>query len=226
MHVSRLTIAVCALAAMAAISACSTLDRPTLNIPVPVDSSDLPQGETTFTNMEEVYFESEQGTASGPWLGLVISGDSPRAIDAFGAPAVLPADFAMLSRNADRLTVTASGRTTELRLARPVTCWAVVSKGELPDGSTDWHGGGNLAMFDQGGRLSIGGGDSGAPETILRMRRVTWPQGSSNRASLVLYVHSPEAPDTAMSYSWADGDAKFVGINLRWMQASCTINPD
>jgi hypothetical protein len=55
------------------------------------------------------------------------------------------------------------------------------------------------------------------------MRNVVWAQGP-NRPSVVLYVHTPDDPDRAAAYSWADPDAKRIGINLRWMQASCTID--
>ena len=80
-----------------------------------------------------------------------------------------------------------------------------------------------LKLHDQGGRVLFGGGDTGAPPVVLRMRNVVWPSGP-NKPSLVLYVHKPETPDRAESYSWADPEAKRIGINLRWMQASCTVD--
>jgi hypothetical protein len=80
-----------------------------------------------------------------------------------------------------------------------------------------------LVLHDQGGRAKLGGGATGAQETIIRIRYVTWAAGSTNRPSVVLYVFKPDAPEEAVSYSWADEGAVRVGINLRWMQASCTI---
>lgn len=71
--------------------------------------------------------------------------------------------------------------------------------------------------------MRIGGGDTGANEVILRMRAVYWPPPSTNHPSIVLYVHKPDDPDSAVSYGWADIDASRIGLNLRWMQASCTI---
>ena len=91
------------------------------------------------------------------------------------------------------------------------------------DGSTDWVFARDLELHDQGGRVTAGGGDSGAEPVTLRMRAVHWPAPSTNRPSLVLYVHKQD-PDRAESYSWADIDARRVGLNLRWMQASCTID--
>lgn len=118
----------------------------------------------------------------------------------------------------------ANGEETLLKRARPVECWAAVKKvAPKPDGSADWLFAQKLELHDQGGRVLVGGGDTGTDPLILRMRAVYWPKPSTNRPSMVLYVHKPENPDKAVSYSWADIDASRVGMNLRWMQASCTI---
>ncbi|QLC26090.1 hypothetical protein HFP57_14375 [Parasphingopyxis algicola] len=114
------------------------------------------------------------------------------------------------------------GRPLELRRARPVSCWISVRKTES-DGESEWTFDSGLMMHDQGGRIRAGGGDSGAPVAIVRMRNVIWPAPSRNRPSLVLYVHTEDDPDRAVSYSWADPGAERIGINLRWMQASCTV---
>ncbi len=118
----------------------------------------------------------------------------------------------------------ADGTETQLKRARPVECWAAAKKIEpKADGSPDWLFVQKLSLHDQGGRVMIGGGESGAEPLILRMRAVYWPKPSTNRPSMVLYVHKPDNPDSAVSYSWADINASRVGLNLRWMQASCTI---
>ena len=116
------------------------------------------------------------------------------------------------------------GTETQLKRARPVECWAAAKKVKpKTDGSPEWLFARKLKLHDQGGRVLIGGKESGAEPLILRMRAVYWPKPSTNRPSLVLYVHKPDNPDRAVSYSWADIDASRVGLNLRWMQASCTI---
>lgn len=118
-----------------------------------------------------------------------------------------------------------NGKTSLLRRARDVTCWAAVPKTiKKPDGSPDWYFMQNVKMHDQGGRAMIGGEASGADPVVIRMRSVTWPAGSTNRPSTVLYVHKPDNPDHAESYAWADPGAARIGINLRWMQASCTVD--
>jgi hypothetical protein len=125
----------------------------------------------------------------------------------------------------DGMTISeAAGQTLVFRRARPVTCWGSVPKtAKTPDGSEDWYFAGGLKIHDQGGRVLFGGGDTGAPPVVLRMRNVIWPTGT-NKPSLVLYVHKPDNPDHAEAYSWADPGAKRIGINLRWMQASCTVD--
>ncbi|MFM7404392.1 MAG: hypothetical protein ACKO1N_09980 [Erythrobacter sp.] len=68
-------------------------------------------------------------------------------------------------------------------------------------------------------------GKGEAPDVSIRLRNVTWARGSRNKPSLVLYVHKDD-PERAESYSWASPDASLVGINLRWMQGSCTKTGD
>ncbi|MDM7957505.1 hypothetical protein [Blastomonas sp.] len=126
------------------------------------------------------------------------------------------------------------GRETMLRRARPFVCWLTVkrdapktdgpkSDGPKSDDNEDWLFEPNMLTHDQGGRLRLGGGDTGAPEAIIRIRNVVWPQPTRNRPSLVLYVFTPDDTDRAVAYGWADPGAVRVGINQRWMQASCTL---
>ena len=118
----------------------------------------------------------------------------------------------------------ADGRETRLLRARPFTCWISVKRDAAkPDGSEDWLFQSGMQTHDQGGRLRLGGGDTGAPEAIIRLRNVVWPQPSSNRPSIVLYVFTPDDMNRAVAYGWADPGAVRVGINQRWMQASCTL---
>lgn len=133
-------------------------------------------------------------------------------------------EYQIISIAADGITLRLKdGTETVLKRARAVECWAAVPKIEpKEDGSTDWIFAQKLSLHDQGGRVTVGGGDSGAEAVTLKMRSVHWPAPSTNRPSMVLYVHKDD-PDRAESYSWADIDASRVGLNLRWMQASCTI---
>jgi hypothetical protein len=101
------------------------------------------------------------------------------------------------------------------------TCWiSTLCHAKKSDGKDDWTFDANLLTHDQGGRLESR--VDGAPGVVLRLRSVAWPPPSRNRPSLVLYVHTPDEPNRAVSYSWADPAAQLIGINLRWVQASCT----
>ena len=114
--------------------------------------------------------------------------------------------------------------TTELRRSRPITCWvAILKNAPKTDGSEDWFFTRDVRLHDQGGRARVGGGDTGAPELILRVRNVTWDKGSANKPAITLYVHKLAKPDRAEAYSWAAPDSSRIGINLRWMQSGCTV---
>lgn len=100
--------------------------------------------------------------------------------------------------------------------ARRFECWMT---GMQRDGKWTFRRG--LEIYDQGGMVWLTT-DEPDPQTVgIKMRNVTWPYGS-NRPSLVLYAHRP-GEDRAVSYAWADPSAERIGINLRWMQASCTL---
>ena len=202
---------------MRALLICITL------IATPVAASDLNPG--TYTNEEEVYFDNDAGKVPAPWIGVRIDADHKVAwIDAYGRPVTGQALPLVQASPFVINAVLDGGRVSRLQRGRPITCWGSVPKvAKKPDGSEDWYFVSGLKLHDQGGRALFGGGDTGAPPVIIRMRNVIWPTGT-NKPSLVLYVHKPENPDHAESYSWADPDAKRVGINLRWMQASCSID--
>lgn len=122
-----------------------------------------------------------------------------------------------------------AGIAHQLRRARPFQCWVAVlngaSHGDSGEGaaSSDWDFRRGVFIHDQGGRALITTNED-EPRTVeLRLRDVRWP-GESRRPSLTLYVHE-EGADRAISYAWAEGGAQRVGINLRWLQASCTHTP-
>jgi len=180
-----------------------------------------------WTNEEDRYFTAEKGGAALDWQGIEIAGGRWRSTDAYGAGKSdwLPLPVSGMARQADGrwwLTL-ADGRRTELRHGATFTCWMAISRfAKKADGSEDTLFAGKIRLHDQGGRVTLGGGDSGAPQAIFRLRNVVWPAPSTNRPSLVLYVIKPEAPEKAVSYSWVDPDARLIGVNLRWVQGSCT----
>lgn len=104
--------------------------------------------------------------------------------------------------------------------AREFTCWVSVKERS----GDDWAFESGLKVHDQGGRAWVTT-DERRPQTAgIKIRNVRWPTGR-NRDSLVLYAHR-KGEDRAVSYTWTSPDGKRIAMNLRWMQASCTLSED
>ena len=179
----------------------------------------------TYSNEEDRYFAGERGAAAVPdWMAVDVNGTGEwRVVDAFGKPLGEWQRSPVPVRTTDgRITAAATnGVATELRRGTRFKCWLSVRRfAARPDGTADWTFQPGLMLHDQGGRAAAGG--SGAPGAVIRLRQVIWPQPSTNKPSLVLYVHTPDEPDKAVSYVWADPGAQLIGINLRWVQGSCS----
>lgn len=118
------------------------------------------------------------------------------------------------------------GGELQLRRAREFTCWVAVLRGaehgESGIGINDWFFTRDVHLHDQGGRARVTTDETPPRDIELRLRNVEWPYGN-NRPSLTLYVHE-DGNDRATSYAWGEYDADRLGINLRWIQASCTID--
>ncbi len=174
-----------------------------------------------WTNEEDTYFAEEEGRIKAGTVYYQFAADGRwRLLDSFGEPVGEWQDAAP-----DGLAATGDGtwsvNDSELRRARPFTCWISVRKfAGKPDGSSDWTFARDLDIFDQGGRIAMPGKGE-APDMTLRMRNVTWARNSRNTPSLVIYLHRDD-PERAETYSWASPDATLVGINARWAQASCS----
>lgn len=116
----------------------------------------------------------------------------------------------------------------KLKKARAFECWTAVLKGarhgDSGEGLDDWDFRRGGLIHDQAGALSLSTDEAPPREIRLKLRRVEWPSGP-NRPSLTLYVHEGASP-RALSYAWGEEDAERIGINLRWIQASCTYAPE
>ena len=200
---------------IAAYAACAALA-----ISAPLCAESAP-ASGIWTNAEDEYFAEEEEREAPEWLALENADDGRwRRIDAFGEPldewtaGPIPG---LSARPGGGWQVAGS----ELRRAQGFTCWISVRKfAGKPDGSEDWTFKTDLPIFDQGGRISVPGGGE-APDVAIRLRNVTWAKGSRNKPALVLYVHKDD-PERAVSYTWASPDTRLIGINLRWVQASCS----
>jgi hypothetical protein len=194
----------------------------------PTLANDIEPG--IYTNEEEVYFDTLAKRSAARWVSIIVEprtdGSHVTLVDAFGEPLVEPWALSGIEAGQQgRLKFTLpDGKATELRRARPVSCWVAIRK-EKPkdDGSDDWYFARDVKLHDQGGRAIVGGDDTGAQPVMIRVRNVTWDKGSTNAPVVSLYVHKPDQWDKAEAYSWAAPDSARVGINLRWVQAGCAI---
>lgn len=130
-----------------------------------------------------------------------------------------------LSQTEFEVEVERDGQVVEasFRRARPFTCWVAVlpgaEHGESGEGRSDWDFRQGIAIHDQGGEARV---ESGGTNVRLKLRDVDWPYGT-RRPSLTLYVYEGDS-DRAVSYVWTGGGEDRIGINLRWVQASCTAD--
>ncbi len=122
-----------------------------------------------------------------------------------------------------------AGIAHQLRRARPFQCWVAVlrgvSHGESGEGiaPSQWDFRRDVFIHDQGGRARIETDETPPRQVELRLRDVDWPD-AARRGSLTLYVHEA-GEERAVSYVWGEAGADRIGINLRWLQASCTHAP-
>lgn len=137
-----------------------------------------------------------------------------------------------LAKSADEFWVTArrgeNVSEARLRRARPFECWTAILRGaahgDSGEGMRDWDFRRGVTLHDQGGEAELITDEEPPRRIRLRLRNVDWPYGT-NRPSLTLYVLEGDN-DRAVSYAWNEGNADRVGLNLRWLQASCTHTPD
>ena len=175
-----------------------------------------PPARTIWTNEEQVDFAREAGTAVPAWTGFMVDpGGRPVAIDRFARP-----DGSALPPSLHRQGDGWSAPGIELRRARNFRCWIAVPRQVA--GKEEWLFARDLKVHDGGGRVTVGGGTSGYRSVTIRLRNVIWPAPSRNKPSLVLYVFDQPLDEHAVSYGWADPDARLIGVNLRFMQASCS----
>jgi hypothetical protein len=137
---------------------------------------------------------------------------------------------------ADRATTTdgayvfgnKAGVPHKLKKARPFDCWASILRGakhgDRGAGLDSWQFWPSEFTHDQGGEIHLKTDETPPREVRLLLRRVEWPTGT-RRPSLTLYAHEG-ADKRAVSYAWTEGDGERIGINLRWLQASCTHAPE
>jgi hypothetical protein len=101
--------------------------------------------------------------------------------------------------------------------AREWSCWMAIPREDRPG---TWFSAFNLRILDQGGEVWVKTDEATPREIGYRLRQVKWPAGT-NQDALTLYVLK-KGEARAPGYAWASPDATRVGLNLRWVQGSCS----
>lgn len=101
-------------------------------------------------------------------------------------------------------------------------CWAAAPKGEGPDAEWDlWR---PIALHNQGGRYAMTPSAGGEARYTAELFQATY-QGE--RSVEVLELAIREAGKVrSIAYAWADPSSPRVGINLRYLQIGCTLDPE
>ena len=173
----------------------------------------------------DVYWQRQGGQFQGEAVGEGCDSLFPRPV----SDASLNVSM-MLSDKDFWVTASRGSEAVEARLrrARTFECWTAIlrgaSHGDSGEGMRDWDFRRGVSLHDQGGEAVLMTDEETPRKIRLRLRNVDWPYGS-NRPSLTLYVMEGDS-DRAVSYAWNEGDAERIGINLRWIQASCTHAPE
>lgn len=114
-----------------------------------------------------------------------------------------------------------------MRRVRPFECWTAILRGaehgDSGEGMSDWDFRRGIKLHDQGGVAELITDEETPQKIRLRLRDVDWTYGT-NRPSLTLYVMEGDS-DRAVSYAWGEAGAERIGLNLRWLQVSCTHMP-
>lgn len=125
----------------------------------------------------------------------------------------------------DRLRVIApGGAAIEFERARAFSCDVAILRGaddaEETAGLRDWWFQQGLRLHDQGGEIALVTDEEPQRAYFLRLRRLDWPFGAAQpTTTLAIHTAGDESP---LSYVSADYDARHVGLNMGWMQATCT----
>lgn len=103
----------------------------------------------------------------------------------------------------------------QYRRATPYTCWVAV-KNERDE----WDFFQNLRVLDQGGKGYFQTSDQVPKQYYLQLKETVFPAGKRPDV-FELFIHEAGNP-TALSYVWTKVGSDRIGINLRWMQGSCS----
>jgi len=101
--------------------------------------------------------------------------------------------------------------------ARPFTCWI-----DLRQENGSYQNISGLKTHDQGKKVYFGEAEPGQKRSYLRLKQTIFPTGDRPPV-FEIFIHKDGA-EKATGYSWTSPEARMIGINLRWMLASCKLD--
>ncbi|XQW83569.1 CpcT/CpeT family chromophore lyase [Thalassotalea piscium] len=117
----------------------------------------------------------------------------------------------------------------KLKRVKNFTCWAAFKNDkQTENGEPEWDFFKDITIHDQGGIAEFTTTGKVPKHYILRLKQTVFPAG--NRPSVFeMFIHEKsedlQLPETeALAYTWTNIGATRLGINLRWMQSSCSLN--
>lgn len=116
----------------------------------------------------------------------------------------------------------------KLKRARDFKCWAAFKTEKLKaNGEHEWDFFADRIVHDQGDIAQFTTTDENPKSYFIRLKQTEFPAG--NRPDVFeMFIHedSEQAKKNykqALSYTWTNKEAERLGINLRWMQSSCSL---
>ncbi len=122
----------------------------------------------------------------------------------------------------------------QLARARAFSCWFAVhpEAGTAPatelanrsneeEQEADWTMARFAPVYDRGGSVDLPKPSDAVPRYSVILRQTEFPVGRFNDV-LELFVHQ-EGVERAVAYAWTEPDAERIGIQLRYLQGSCSL---
>ncbi len=116
----------------------------------------------------------------------------------------------------------------QLTRAKRFNCWAAFKTNKLKEnGEPYWDFFSGLSLHNQGDIAKFTTTDSESKHYFIRLKETIFPSG--NRPDVFeVFVHEDtelarKQYKQALAYTWTNADAKRLGLNLRWMQTSCSL---
>ena len=117
----------------------------------------------------------------------------------------------------------------QLSRARRFTCWTAFKTEQFKENKEpfwDFHP--NISLHSQGDIAEFSTSDSQPKHYFIRLKETTFPSGKRPDVfEIFIHEKNDEAKTDykqALAYTWANIETTRLGINLRWMQASCNLS--